>query len=57
MKHLNNDHRLCVECREHRAIFRFRGRLRRDKKHNLCFQCFRSQQDSLRSARLTEIEA
>lgn len=57
MKHMNNDHRLCVECREHRALFRLRGRVRRDEKHTFCFRCFHSRQDSLRTALMANAEA
>jgi hypothetical protein len=57
MKFTNDERRVCVECKEHRALFRFRGRVRRDEKHTLCFRCFRSQQDSLRATRTADTEA
>lgn len=34
--------RLCVLCRERDAKFTFRGRVKRDKDHNLCHRCYRS---------------
>lgn len=57
MKFANYEQRLCAECRDHRALFRFRGRVRRDAKHTLCFRCFRSQQDSLRATQTADTEA
>ena len=42
--------RFCAGCNERRARFRYRGKVKRDKDHTLCFACFRSQTDSLREA-------
>jgi hypothetical protein len=41
-------HHICMTCRERWARFRFRGRVKRDDDHTLCFACYRSQRDSLR---------
>ena len=37
--------RLCESCRARKARFRFRGVVRADKNHTLCFECFRSERD------------
>lgn len=43
--------RLCVECREHQARFQYRGRVRADRDHTLCFRCFRAEVDRQRAVR------
>jgi hypothetical protein len=40
---------LCVDCRERRARFRYRGVVKADADHTLCFRCFRALKNSLRS--------
>ena len=37
--------RLCETCRQRKARYRFRGRVRADRQHTLCFACFRSLRD------------
>jgi hypothetical protein len=37
-----NSNKLCAGCRQHRALFRYRGAVRFDRDHNLCMRCFRS---------------
>ena len=44
-------HRPCAMCRMRRARFRFRGRVKADRFHTLCLQCFRSMRDGLRQGR------
>ena len=44
-----NSKKLCIACRAHRSLFRFRGVVKRDNDHNLCFRCFRSLRDSVRA--------
>jgi len=39
----------CVLCFERRARFRYRGRVKWDRQHDLCFECFRSVRDWARS--------
>jgi hypothetical protein len=41
--------KLCRECYLRRARFRFRGVVKYDRDHTLCFRCFRSQSDRMRS--------
>ena len=37
--------RLCETCRQRKAKYRFRGHVRADRQHILCFACFRSLRD------------
>ena len=45
---------LCVVCRQRRAVFRYRGVVKADAMHTLCFQCYRSLVDSMRARRLAQ---
>lgn len=45
---------LCADCRERRARFRYRGEVRADRQHVLCFQCFRSERERLRAWKMRE---
>jgi len=40
----------CVLCHDRRARYRYRGRVRWNPQHNVCFQCRRSYLDRLRAA-------
>jgi hypothetical protein len=48
---------LCQRCSDRKARFRFRGAVRADRHHTLCFECFRSERERLRSRLLAEIPA
>lgn len=39
---------LCLECGARRARFRYRGAVKTDVDHTLCFECHRALQNSLR---------
>ena len=39
---------LCVACRGRRALFRYRGVVKADADHTLCFRCFRALKNRLR---------
>jgi hypothetical protein len=43
---------VCRGCESRRALFRFRGIVKWDRYHTLCFQCYRRHADRLRAARL-----
>lgn len=45
---------LCGGCRERKARFRYRGEVRADRDHTLCFECFRGEVNRARARRLTE---
>jgi hypothetical protein len=40
---------ICVACRERRSLFRYRGAVRADRDHTLCFRCYRALCDSMRA--------
>jgi hypothetical protein len=39
---VGNPLRRCAGCEQHRARFVYRGRVRADRKHDLCMRCYRS---------------
>ena len=45
---------LCAACQERKARFRFRGEVRSDRDHTLCFECYRAEINRARSRRLRE---
>ncbi len=53
MRHRASRH-LCLGCRSQRARFRYRGRVRADRDHTLCFRCYRAICDRLRAEGLVE---
>jgi len=52
MKLTKHNRKLCLQCQNHRALVRFRGRVYRDAEHTLCFRCFRSLTDAWYAERL-----
>ena len=43
---------ICRECGVRQARFRYRGEVRADLHHNLCFQCFRAEANRQRAQRI-----
>jgi hypothetical protein len=43
--------KICVDCKKRRALFLFRGRVRWNHDHPLCFLCFRAERDRARSTK------
>jgi hypothetical protein len=43
-----DDRRLCLNCRLRRARFLYRGRVKHDPRHALCFRCYRAVRDAMR---------
>ena len=41
--------RMCTCCRERKSRYRYNGAVRADRHHTLCFECFRSAANRLRS--------
>jgi hypothetical protein len=41
--------KLCQGCHERKARFQYRGIVRADRDHTLCFECYRSERDRQRS--------
>jgi hypothetical protein len=53
--HLSRQFRkLCERCWERKARFRYRGVVRADSDHTLCFECFRSERERRRAHLLAE---
>lgn len=50
-----DDRHLCAACRERKAKYRYRGRVRADRSHVLCFQCFRSARERMRAQQLATL--
>ena len=46
--------RTCASCRERKARFQYRGGVRADRHHTLCFECFRSERERVRARRLDQ---
>lgn len=45
---------LCAACQERKARFKYRGEVRADRDHTLCFECYRREIDRARARRMTE---
>jgi len=45
----------CQSCLDRKARFRFRGSVRADRDHTLCFECYRSERERQRAMRLSEV--
>ena len=50
-----HERHVCRQCRVHRARFRYRGAVRADRDHTLCFRCYRSEVERARARRLNEV--
>jgi hypothetical protein len=55
-RHRSSRH-LCAACRERRARFQYRGEVRADHHHVLCFQCFRAARERMRAWQFRETYA
>lgn len=42
------ERRSCEGCGHHQTLFRYRGDVKADRMHRLCFQCYRALKDSVR---------
>ena len=49
--------RLCLACGERRPLFYYRGVVKGDRDHTLCFECYRAEVNRLRARRLTAAAA
>ena len=45
---------LCAACQERKARFRYRGEVRADRDHTLCFECYRAEINRARARRMRE---
>jgi hypothetical protein len=50
-----HEKKLCKSCGNHRALFSYRGgAVHGDKRHTLCFRCFKSLHDSAIARQVNE---
>ena len=47
----------CHRCRDRKARFRYRGIVKSDRDHVLCFECYRSELNRQRARRLSRVWA
>ena len=47
---------LCENCHDRKARFSYRGRVRADRDHTLCFQCYRAERDRRRGVMLDGVK-
>jgi hypothetical protein len=47
--------RLCQSCQDRKARFAYRGRVKADRDHTLCFECYRAERERRRACALAEI--
>ena len=45
-------HRRCQSCQERKARFRYRGVVKADRDHTLCFECYRAERERRRALQL-----
>lgn len=46
--------RNCQSCQERKARFQYRGAVRADRDHTLCFECYRSERERRRARMLAD---
>lgn len=56
IRQVSGSRKLCQRCCDRKARFRYRGSVRADRDHTLCFECYRSERDRQRSRALTNIQ-
>ena len=44
----------CASCCARKALFKYRGEVRADRDHTLCFECYRAELNRARAKRLIE---
>jgi hypothetical protein len=54
-RHHREERHLCPSCRERKAKYQYRGHVRADRTHVLCFQCFRSERERMRARQLSQL--
>lgn len=45
----------CESCRQRKARFQYRGEVRADRDHTLCFECYRSAREQRRARLLADV--
>jgi hypothetical protein len=52
-----HERHLCVQCQSRPARYQYRGAVKADRSHTLCFQCYRAELNSVRTVRFRETPA
>lgn len=52
--HSKRSLRACQSCQARKARFRYRGDVKSDRDHTLCFECYRAERERRRAARLAD---
>jgi hypothetical protein len=52
-----HDRHLCARCQSRPARFSYRGVVKADRTHTLCFRCYRAALDAVRTVRVREVRA
>jgi hypothetical protein len=47
---------ICDRCHNRKARFQYRGHVRADRDHPLCFECYRSEHNRQRALRLSSVD-
>ena len=55
LTHSRERRKLCQSCRDRKARFRYRGVVKADRDHTLCFECFRSERERRRARALADV--
>ena len=53
--HSKISRRACQACQERKARFQYRGKVRADRDHVLCFECYRAERQRARARRLAQV--
>ena len=56
-RHSKRTRHTCQSCLDRKARFSFKGSVRADRDHTLCFECYRSERERQRAMRLSEVMA
>ena len=48
--------RMCERCRDRKARFQYRGHVKVDRDHTLCFECYRSERERQRANRVFAVD-
>ena len=47
---------MCQRCRDRKARFQYRGYVRADRDHTLCFECYRSERERQRARTFSSVQ-
>jgi hypothetical protein len=57
-RHENRKFRqMCQQCQDRKARFEYRGEVRADRDHTLCFECYRSERERQRARTVAWVQS